>query len=127
MFTTAVYRTLLSFAATAHFQPLSMYISTSPTFFDSVVGAPKPCPILLKAPNSAGRLDHVGVNIAGFDFGCRIDGASEIEKYIEATTFVLTDIFQTCTAAGAWPPLSQYKGESIDNPFPNNPTHLKIN
>ncbi|OCH93916.1 endoglucanase [Obba rivulosa] len=41
-------------------------------------------------PTNPGPLRLVGVNIAGFDFGCSTDG--------------------TCTASGAWPPLLQYYG-----------------
>ncbi|KAJ8487851.1 hypothetical protein ONZ45_g14184 [Pleurotus djamor] len=37
-----------------------------------------------------GSLRFTGVNIAGFDFGCNVDG--------------------DCTASAAWPPLSQYYG-----------------
>ncbi|KAF8970191.1 endoglucanase [Flammula alnicola] len=53
-------------------------------------GASKNCTTTLPPPRSAGKLAHMGVNIAGFDFGCGTDG--------------------TCTAAGAWPPLTQFYG-----------------
>ena len=39
---------------------------------------------------SAGKVRFAGVNIAGFDFVCSSDG--------------------TCSASGAWPPLTQYYG-----------------
>ncbi|KDR72633.1 hypothetical protein GALMADRAFT_158823 [Galerina marginata CBS 339.88] len=39
---------------------------------------------------ATGKLSHVGVNIAGFDFGCNSDGS--------------------CNASGAWPPLLKYYG-----------------
>ncbi|KAF8157039.1 carbohydrate-binding module family 1 protein/Glycoside hydrolase family 5 protein [Crassisporium funariophilum] len=52
--------------------------------------SPKTCTKTLNPPRSAGKLSHVGVNIAGFDFGCGVDG--------------------TCTTAGAWPPLLEFYG-----------------
>ncbi|KAF5318448.1 hypothetical protein D9619_010684 [Psilocybe cf. subviscida] len=66
-------------------------VSASPAS-DSIFGPPasKNCTRALPPPRSAGKLLHTGINIAGFDFGCGIDG--------------------TCTAAGAWPPLAQYYG-----------------
>ncbi|KAF9061599.1 putative endoglucanase [Rhodocollybia butyracea] len=42
------------------------------------------------APVSGNTLKYVGVNIAGFDFGCNTDG--------------------DCNVSGAWPPLTQYYG-----------------
>ncbi|KAF7325063.1 Endoglucanase EG-II [Mycena kentingensis (nom. inval.)] len=41
-------------------------------------------------PSASGPLRYVGVNIAGFDFGCNTEGS--------------------CTASAAWPPLLQYFG-----------------
>ena len=52
--------------------------------------APAPTSTCQIPPASAGKLRFAGVNIAGFDFGCSTDG--------------------TCSAAGAWPPLTQYYG-----------------
>ena len=52
--------------------------------------APAPTSTCQIPPASAGKLRFAGVNIAGFDFGCSSDG--------------------TCSASGAWPPLTQYYG-----------------
>ena len=52
--------------------------------------APAPTSTCQIPAASAGKVRFAGVNIAGFDFGCSSDG--------------------TCSASGAWPPLTQYYG-----------------
>ncbi|KAI0371240.1 endoglucanase [Pilatotrama ljubarskyi] len=67
-------------------------VPSSPSATTSAPAAPAPSSTC--APNSppanVGKLRFTGVNIAGFDFGCSTDG--------------------TCSASGAWPPLTQYYG-----------------
>jgi hypothetical protein len=45
--------------------------AATPTFGSS---GTKNCTKVIPPPKSAGKLAHVGVNIAGFDFGCGTDG-----------------------------------------------------
>uniref|UniRef100_A0A8H8CGC2 cellulase n=1 Tax=Psilocybe cubensis TaxID=181762 RepID=A0A8H8CGC2_PSICU len=52
--------------------------------------APSPTCSASLTSRATGKLSHVGINIAGFDFGCNSDGS--------------------CTASGAWPPLLKYYG-----------------
>ncbi|PPQ93766.1 hypothetical protein CVT25_008146 [Psilocybe cyanescens] len=52
--------------------------------------APSPTCSASLTSRATGKLSHVGINIAGFDFGCNSDG--------------------DCTASGAWPPLLKYYG-----------------
>ena len=64
--------------------------ATTPASPSSTSSAPRPSSSCSVPAASAGKLRFTGVNIAGFDFGCSIDG--------------------TCSASGAWPPLTQFYG-----------------
>ncbi|CAA7268396.1 unnamed protein product [Cyclocybe aegerita] len=61
---------------------------STPTF--SAPPASRTCAETLPPPKTASELSYVGVNIAGFDFGCGVDG--------------------TCTSAAAWAPLTDLGG-----------------
>ena len=62
-------------------------VPASPT---STSSAAAPTSTSSTPPSGTGKLKFAGVNISGFDFGCDTTG--------------------TCTASGAWPPLTQYYG-----------------
>ncbi len=64
--------------------------TTAPSSPSTTASAPEPSSSCATPAASAGQLRFAGVNIAGFDFGCSTDG--------------------TCSASGAWPPLTQYYG-----------------
>ncbi|KAJ6540843.1 carbohydrate-binding module family 1 protein/Glycoside hydrolase family 5 protein [Mycena vulgaris] len=64
--------------------------STTATSTSTATGSSGTCAPNSPAPGS-GTLQLVGVNIAGFDFGCNTDGS--------------------CTASAAFPPLTQYFGK----------------
>ncbi|RDX54717.1 endoglucanase [Lentinus brumalis] len=74
----------------AYFQCVPGTATTAPSTPSTTSSAPAPTSSCQIPAPSAGKLRFAGVNIAGFDFGCSTDG--------------------TCSASGAWPPLTQYYG-----------------
>ncbi|KAF8157042.1 endoglucanase [Crassisporium funariophilum] len=74
--------------------PPSTTIAGPSTPSTTTVAAPPSNPSATCAPSlssrATGALQHTGINIAGFDFGCNSDGM--------------------CNASGAWPPLLKYYG-----------------
>lgn len=68
---TTVCRALLSLMATTQLQFLSVYATP---ITGAANGAVNYCAKMLEPPKSAGELSYIGLNIAGFDFGCRTDG-----------------------------------------------------
>ncbi|KAI0685501.1 glycoside hydrolase superfamily [Cerioporus squamosus] len=74
----------------AYFQCVPGTATTTPSTPSTTTTAPTPTSTCQIPAPGAGKLRFAGVNIAGFDFGCSTDG--------------------TCSASGAWPPLTQYYG-----------------
>ncbi|KAJ7512462.1 carbohydrate-binding module family 1 protein/Glycoside hydrolase family 5 protein [Mycena galericulata] len=87
--TTTTSTTSTSTTTTTKFTSTASTTITTASSTSTAIGPTGTCAPNSPAPGS-GTLQLVGVNIAGFDFGCNTDGS--------------------CTASAAYPPLTQYYG-----------------